>query len=78
MHMFACIPVCQWIVDDECVCFQVYSVREWLVEACFISVESKAQQMLFCLSACICVCVLVSWVVWIFLYVCPAASALSV
>ncbi len=23
----------------------------WLVEACFISVESKAQQMLFCLCA---------------------------
>jgi len=47
-----------------------------LVEACFIDVESKAQQMLFCLSAF--VCASVCWVLCLdFLYVCPAVSPLS-
>lgn len=60
---FVCglVYVCQW-VDAECVsvCSGMFSkgnVGLWLVEACFISLESKAQQMLFFLSACVCVCV---------------------
>lgn len=67
MYVFVCIctwgggRVCQWVVDAVCVdvfrYVQCWNVGLWLVEACFISVESKDQQMLLCLSGCVCVCV---------------------